>query len=173
MMTNDERKVRFRKGLSTLYLPIYDFLCQELPPEWAPFQGIRTVDEQDQIYMLGRTRPGKIVTNAKGGQSPHNYGCATDWTIFLAGQPQWMGDKDLRWLAYSQAIEKVGARWGGDWSGTHGSNRTDFDKPHNELKIDCSWVHVYLEFAKNGMTAAQQYIEERVAKKPDSGQTSK
>lgn len=32
----------------------------------------RTNAEQDALYAQGRTRPGRIVTRAKGGQSKHN-----------------------------------------------------------------------------------------------------
>jgi peptidoglycan L-alanyl-D-glutamate endopeptidase CwlK len=41
-------------------------------------QGLRTWAEQDALYAQGRTAPGSIVTNAKGGQSWHNYGVAVD-----------------------------------------------------------------------------------------------
>ena len=41
-------------------------------------QGLRTIAEQDALYAKGRTTPGKKVTNAKGGQSVHNYGFAVD-----------------------------------------------------------------------------------------------
>lgn len=38
----------------------------------------RTIAEQDALYAQGRTKPGQIVTRAKGGQSPHNFGLAVD-----------------------------------------------------------------------------------------------
>lgn len=31
-------------------------------------QGLRTIEEQDALYAQGRTKPGPIVTNAKGGR---------------------------------------------------------------------------------------------------------
>jgi peptidoglycan L-alanyl-D-glutamate endopeptidase CwlK len=40
--------------------------------------GRRTISEQYKLYQQGRTTPGKIVTKAKGGQSPHNFGLAAD-----------------------------------------------------------------------------------------------
>ena len=40
--------------------------------------GFRTVAEQDQLYQLGRTVDGNIVTDATGGHSMHNYGLAVD-----------------------------------------------------------------------------------------------
>ena len=36
----------------------------------------RSFDEQNHLYAQGRTKPGKIVTYAKGGQSYHNFGLA-------------------------------------------------------------------------------------------------
>jgi peptidoglycan L-alanyl-D-glutamate endopeptidase CwlK len=35
-------------------------------------QTYRSSAEQDADYAQGRTLPGKIITNARGGQSPHN-----------------------------------------------------------------------------------------------------
>ena len=32
-------------------------------------QGLRTIAEQDALYAQGRTKPGPIVTKAKGGSS--------------------------------------------------------------------------------------------------------
>ena len=53
-------------------------------------QGLRTWAEQDALYAQGRTKPGKIVTNAKGGQSYHNFGLAFDiCPIDANGQPIW------------------------------------------------------------------------------------
>ena len=40
--------------------------------------GERTFAAQDLLYAQGRTMPGKIVTNAKGGQSWHNFCFAYD-----------------------------------------------------------------------------------------------
>lgn len=39
-------------------------------------QTYRSSEEQDADYAKGRTAPGRIITNAKGGQSPHN--CTLD-----------------------------------------------------------------------------------------------
>lgn len=35
-------------------------------------QTFRSADQQDIDYAQGRTTPGHIITNARGGQSPHN-----------------------------------------------------------------------------------------------------
>jgi peptidoglycan L-alanyl-D-glutamate endopeptidase CwlK len=40
--------------------------------------GFRTHEEQNELYAQGRTKPGPIVTNARGGESMHNFGLAFD-----------------------------------------------------------------------------------------------
>jgi peptidoglycan L-alanyl-D-glutamate endopeptidase CwlK len=42
-------------------------------------QGLRSMAEQDQLFAQGRTAPGKIVTNARAGESYHNFGLR--WSI--------------------------------------------------------------------------------------------
>ena len=41
--------------------------------------GLRTFEEQLALYAIGRTKPGRIVTKAKPGESYHNHGLAFDW----------------------------------------------------------------------------------------------
>lgn len=43
------------------------------------YEGFRSNERQAELYCLGRTLPGRIVTNAMPGQSFHNYGLAFDW----------------------------------------------------------------------------------------------
>ena len=50
-------------------------------------QGLRTFAEQDALYAQGRTGPGAIVTQARGGESNHNYGLAADLCPFTDGKP--------------------------------------------------------------------------------------
>jgi peptidoglycan LD-endopeptidase CwlK len=44
-------------------------------------QGMRTFAEQNRLYAQGRTSPGSIITNARGGQSNHNFGLAVDYFL--------------------------------------------------------------------------------------------
>lgn len=145
-----DRRIKFKQGLSSLYLPYYESLCDSLPPEWQPYFGFRTFAEQDALWKQGRESPGHIVTNAKGGQSAHNYGCATDWTIWVNDQPVWMPKEDPRWKIYVDAVTASGLRPGLEFG----------DIDHNELKISCDWPHILIAFDQNGSTAAQQKIEE-------------
>ena len=70
----------------------------------------RDNESQNALYAQGRTAPGKIVTNAKAGQSFHNFGCAVDVVPIVAGKPRW-DVKDEVW----QKIGALGKAQGLEW----------------------------------------------------------
>lgn len=75
----------------------------------------RSNEEQDELYKIGRTLPGKIVTNARGGDSMHQYHVAFDWVPMVNGKPAWNDT-----VLYTKAgiiAESVGLEWSGRWSG--------------------------------------------------------
>lgn len=69
---------------------------------------------QAALYKQGRTTPGKIVTNAKPGQSWHNYRCAVDVVPIVAGKPRW-DVKDEVWQRIGVLGKAAGLEWAGDW----------------------------------------------------------
>ena len=76
----------------------------------------RSSEEQDALYSIGRTKPGEVVTNARAGQSLHNWRCAFDFVPMVGGKPAWK-NKAL----YAKAgivAESVGLEWAGRWSGS-------------------------------------------------------
>jgi hypothetical protein len=84
-------------------------------------QGLRTWAEQDALYAKGRTRApiGKprIVTNAKGGQSWHNFGLAFDIVVLdSVGKADW-DSSHPGWRKAAELGKSVGLEWGGDWKG--------------------------------------------------------
>lgn len=100
-------------------------------------QTYRSVAEQDELYAQGRTKPGKIVTNAKGGSSRHNdtfsgkpASTAFDIVFTRNGKPDWnVGDQadDVAiWEKLGTIGESLGLEWGGRW------NRI-IDRPHFQL----------------------------------------
>lgn len=96
-------------------------------------QGLRTFAEQDALYAQGRTKPGKKVTNAKGGQSVHNYGFAVDIVLIIDGKEaswdtkkDWDGDKVADWDECVKVFAKYGWSWGGNW--TSFKDMPHFDK---------------------------------------------
>ncbi len=66
---------------------------------------LRSAEEQDALYSKGRTARGQVVTNAMGGQSPHQYGLALDFVILEHGKVDWAGDDALwdRAIALAEA----------------------------------------------------------------------
>lgn len=48
---------------------------------------LRSMHTQELLYAAGRTRPGRKVTNARPGYSPHNWDLAADFTLFDRGHP--------------------------------------------------------------------------------------
>jgi len=86
-------------------------------------QGLRTFSEQQVLYNQGRTTPGKKVTNAKAGQSVHNYGAAVDICLIIDGKvaswdikKDWDGDKISDWDECVRVFAKYYYSWGGNWN---------------------------------------------------------
>jgi peptidoglycan L-alanyl-D-glutamate endopeptidase CwlK len=70
---------------------------------------------QDALYAQGRTKQGRIVTNAKGGQSFHNYRCAVDVVPLLNGKPVWDAENDI-WQKVGDFGIAAGLEWAGNWT---------------------------------------------------------
>jgi peptidoglycan L-alanyl-D-glutamate endopeptidase CwlK len=95
--------------------------------------GFRSVDEQNTIYEQGRTTEGNIVSNAKGGESYHNYGLAIDFALETpSGDVIWDRQYDRNdngksdWSEVVKIAKSLGFEWGGDWK--------DFkDYPHFQM----------------------------------------
>jgi hypothetical protein len=88
-------------------------------------QGLRTFAEQDALYAQGRTQPGPIVTQARGGESNHNYGLAADLCPFVNGKPNWNAPLSV-WATIGAVAAEHGLEWGGAW-------KKFLDKPHVQL----------------------------------------
>jgi len=76
-------------------------------------QGLRTKSQQDVLYAKGRTVPGGIVTNARGGHSYHNYGLAFDICPVKQKTCEWNAIKI--YTKVGSIGRKLGLEWGGDW----------------------------------------------------------
>lgn len=93
-------------------------------------QGYRSKEEQNALYAQGRTKPGKIVTNAKGGYSYHNYGLAFDFAVLNAdGSINWTVDN--KWKRVGALGKSLGLEWGGNWKSFR-------DYPHFQLTFGLS-----------------------------------
>lgn len=99
-------------------------LCDQLRANCA-IEGInilitstyRDFECQDSLYAQGRTLPGKIVTNAKAGQSFHNWRVAFDIVPLVNGKPVWStkGEALKTWLRVGEIGVSLGLEWAGNW----------------------------------------------------------
>lgn len=103
-------------------------------------QGLRTIAEQDELYAKGRTKPGPKVTNAKGGQSFHNFGLAVDFCLLHKdGGISWDLHEDIDkdgikdWMEVVAIFEKHGWEWGGRWKFV---DNPHFQKVFNKKLVD-------------------------------------
>lgn len=87
--------------------------------------GNRTWAEQDELYAQGRSKPGNRVTNARGGQSNHNYRIAVDVTLFKGNSPVW---ESPHYARLGMIGKKLGLEWGGSWT-------TIKDEPHFQIRV--------------------------------------
>jgi peptidoglycan L-alanyl-D-glutamate endopeptidase CwlK len=96
-------------------------LCKDKGIDVILTSTYRDKESQDALYAQGRTTPGKKVTNAKGGQSMHNWRVAFDVVPVINGKAVW--NDDNLWNRVGEIGESVGLEWGGRWS-------KFIDKPH-------------------------------------------
>jgi peptidoglycan LD-endopeptidase CwlK len=86
--------------------------------------GLRTYEKQNDLYAQGRTKPGKIVTNARGGYSNHNFGIAFDIGVFEGSKYL---DESPKYKAVGPMGTDLGLEWGGNWKSIQ-------DEPHFQLR---------------------------------------
>lgn len=105
---------------------------------------VRSIAEQDELYEYGRSKPGSIVTRAKGGLSAHNYGIAID-SCFAGLDPfleKISGEEStFLWHRYGQLGEAHGMKWGKPWH----------DLPHLELTYGISMEDIHNHYKEGGL----------------------
>lgn len=127
-------------------------------------QGLRTIEEQNVLYEQGRTKPGPIVTNARGGSSYHNYGLAFDFCIVIDTDRNGVYDEtswDIRkdndkdgiadWLEVVKIFESAGYEWGGKWSSIK-------DYPHLQKTFGNTWQKLLERYNKKDFIPGTKYI---------------
>lgn len=77
----------------------------------------RDHESQNALYAQGRTSPGNKVTNAKGGESFHNYRLAFDVVPLTNGKPVWdtKGPALEIWNKIGALGVSIGLEWAGNW----------------------------------------------------------
>jgi len=120
-------------------------------------QGLRTFEEQNALYAQGRTTPGQKVTQAKGGQSYHNYGLAIDFCLILDGKEvSWDlkkdsdGDKISDWMEVVNVFTKAGWEWGGGWKFK--------DNPHFQKTFGHKWQDLLQMYTGGKLIKGTSYV---------------
>lgn len=127
-------------------------------------QGLRTIEEQNNLYAIGRTIPGKKVTNAKGGKSYHNYGLAIDFAIMydmdsngsfekLSWDIFYDHDKNGKrdWMQVVDAFKAKGYGFGGDWKSLK-------DYPHLEKTFGFKPTQLFEKYLTKDFIAGTNYV---------------
>ena len=130
------------EDLSKQLQPLASAFINQANAALAPFHAsviitctYRNDDEQAALYAIGRSLPGKKITNAKPGESKHNKldaktgkpaAEAFDIAIIVDGKLNW--DINHRvWQLAGEVGERLGLEWAGRW--------TRFKEgPHFQLK---------------------------------------
>lgn len=145
-MSLDERS---EKNIATL-LPMAQAKAREFMALAVPLMeqrgavvkiicGTRTYAEQDALFAQGRTKPGKIVTNASGGFSNHNFGIA--WDIGIFKDEKYLGESPLYKECGVISRQVAGVEWGGDWK--------FLDEPHYQLKTGLTMAQMRERVSRN------------------------
>ena len=119
-----------RQELKDLYLEINNKLPKGVRLRFSHV--FRTNEEQDKLYAK---RP--KVTNAKGGQSIHNYGLAFDIVILFDKDENgtfetasWIVDRYF--MIVVDYFKSKGYEWGGEW-------KKFKDNPHFQKSFGRTW----------------------------------
>lgn len=125
---------------------------------------LRTFEEQAAIYAQGRTKlydaKGNklgIVTNAKPGQSLHNYGLAIDIVLIVNGKMSYEDtvdfDKDGKsdWMEVINIFKANGWEWGGDWKSLK-------DRPHVQKTFGNKWQDLFKKYQAKDLIPGTEYV---------------
>lgn len=111
------------EGLHPNLQKFFQELLKVSPYDFSLTQGVRTAEEQNELYQKGRTIAGSIVTNCDGYKLKSNHqvksdglGYAGDIAVIVNGKVTWE-DKYYCEIANSarELMQKYGIEWGGDW----------------------------------------------------------
>lgn len=128
-------------------------------------QGLRTFAEQDALYAQGRTKPGPIVTNAKGGQSNHNFALSFDFALIIDKDNNgsyetlsWSTTDDLDkdgkrdWMEVIDTFTAAGYSSGAYW-------HTIKDYPHIEKTFGYTVKQLLQKYKNKEFISGTQYLD--------------
>lgn len=126
-----------------LQQPAIDFINNvesQLDVQLRVTDSYRSIEEQNEIYASGRTKPGPIRTNAPAGLSYHNYRRAIDVAVIKDGKSDYT-------KPISEDIAKIGEQEGFSWGGRWPEKKRDY--PHFEMSFGQSVDELHSEYLKS------------------------
>lgn len=144
-------------------LPIINRIKQDCPrvvsQQIKITESFRSRKTQEARYNQGRSKPGKIVTNAKPGQSWHEYGLAVD-VCFLGPDPYLEGLKQSNekrftdaWNKFGELVIAYGFTWGGNF-------KLIKDMPHIEMTFGLTIHEAQELYRYGGVQGVWTYIDQ-------------
>jgi peptidoglycan L-alanyl-D-glutamate endopeptidase CwlK len=145
---------------------IYDEICKAFEGRNVGVrfvQVFRSFEEQNRMFAQGRTTAGLKVTNARGGQSYHNYGLAVDFCLLYDKNEDgkitkeeiiWDRAADLDkdkicdWMEVVMIFTKYGWKWGASFK----------DYPHFE-KSPFNWRVLLEKHRKKEFIFGTSYLD--------------
>ena len=121
--------------------------------------GGRTFAESDALYAIGRTvmgedptpeKPmGEVVTDAKAGESFHDYDLAFDFAMVTNGKDDYVVGP--HWMKVVEICKTYGMEWGGDWEKIK-------DNPHFENRYGYTWEQLLAKYEAKDFLPGTTYV---------------
>ena len=144
--TNDRLQTLHPKIKESVEAFINDAEKQDIKLRITPTGALRSLKTQENLYAIGRTKPGTIITSSVPGTSYHNYGLAIDVVEIKDGVALWTNPN---WEKIGKLGEKHGFEWGGRWTSKQCKNCPD--KPHFQKRYGLHHSAM-LKMSKEGKT---------------------
>lgn len=111
------------RSIDALVMPVkkmaldHLFKCKQQGIDLLIYCTYRCPQDQDDLFAQGRSKPGVIVTNARAGDSLHQYRVAYDCVPMRNGKPVWgrTGIDGELWEQVGAIGESLGLEWAGRW----------------------------------------------------------
>lgn len=132
-------------------LDAYAEAVKETPENVHPIitETFRSFAESDKLYAQGRTEPGKIVTNSKGGQSYHNYSLAIDGALIVNGELSYIVNDN--WMKVVKCFKDHGFEWGGEFHSIK-------DYPHFQKTMGYKWQELLEKYHNKEFIEGTEYL---------------
>ncbi|MES2395824.1 MAG: M15 family metallopeptidase [Bacteroidota bacterium] len=154
---------KLRDEATEIYKEIYQRLNGRVILRFS--HTIRTWPEQDGLYAQGRTKPGPIVTYAKGGDSYHNYALASDCVLLIdkdgngtyeTASWDFFKDEDKDGIKDFEEIDFVFKSYG--WEGLYKADGKRWDFPHFQKTFGYNISQLKKKYLANDFILGTNYV---------------